>query len=217
MLDNFSATFPKSKSELQQLSFPGEPIAFSAPSWADLYEFCFELATQIRASQQHFDRIITLAKGGWPMTVSLMDLLEIDQVASIGVKFYAGMNQRLAQPVIYQNLPVAVEGETVLLFDDVADSGQSLKFVTDHLLESGAAGVKTATLIYKPHSAIKPDYYAAQTETWIVFPNELAETTKSLGLKWRSAGLTRQEISARLQKFGFKPAWLQSYLDKIFT
>ena len=64
-------------------------------------------------------------------------------------KFYAGIHQRLPEPQIYQDLPIDVAGKHLLLFDDVADSGGSLKFVSDLLAERNAASVTMATLFYK--------------------------------------------------------------------
>jgi hypoxanthine phosphoribosyltransferase len=151
------------------------------------------------------------------MTVSLVDLLNIKSVASIGVKFYTGVNQRLAQPEIYQALPVAVKTENILLFDDVADTGESLKFVTEHLLKIGAATVTTATLLYKPHSKLKPDFYSAETSTWIIFPYDLVESVTNLGMKWQKAGLSVSEIELRLQQFGFKPNWLRPYTQTLIV
>ena len=61
----------------------------------------FDIAKQIRASGKTIDRNITLARGGWPMTRCLIDFLDIQDVASIGVKFYSGINQRFDKPHIY--------------------------------------------------------------------------------------------------------------------
>ncbi len=203
--------------EVKLINFPNEKISFSAPSWVDLYQLTFDLAAKIKASGQNFDRIVTLAKGGWPMTVSLVDLLDLNQVASIGVKFYTGVNERLPQPEVYQALPVEVKGEKVLLFDDVADTGESLKFVTDYLLGAGAASVSTATLLYKPHSKLKPDFFGAQTDTWIIFPYDLVESITNLGVKWQAAGLSVSEIEQRLQEFGFKLSWLKPYTQTLLV
>src|SRR5689334_12124647 len=101
--------------------FPGSSLEYVVPSWNELHELAFDLTQAIKASGKKFDRLITLSKGGWPMSVPLVDFLEIKAVASIGVKFYAGMNKTLDKPAIYQELPNTVKDEHVLLFDDVAD------------------------------------------------------------------------------------------------
>lgn len=179
-------------------------MKFETPSWQRLDELAFKLAQQICSNNCHFDRIVTLAKGGWPMTRSLVDYLEIEHVASIGIKFYAGINQRLKTPIIYQELPVSVKNEHVLLFDDVADTGESLIFAKDHLLTQGVKSVTTATLCYKPHSKITPDYFAATTEDWIIFPYDAVETIKTLSGKWKKESLSQQQITEKLLSLGIR-------------
>lgn len=194
------------------VTFPDENTNFVAPSWQDLQELTFRLAKSILESpvwknseSRPFDRVITLAKGGWPMARSLVDLLAIDQVASIGVKFYDGINSRLPEPEIYQELPISVRGERVILFDDVADSGESLIFVRDHLLSSGVEQVVTATLMYKQKSKIKPDFFGSTTEAWIIFPHEQRESIEILGKKWLKRGMSESEIALRLIRLGCNP------------
>lgn len=203
---------PASQLQLAKINFSNENVNFSAPSWLDLYQLTLDLASQIQIQGEHFDRIVTLAKGGWSMSVPLVDLLDIEQVASIGVRFYTGINTRLSAPQVYQDLPISIVGEKILLFDDVADTGESLKFTLEYLFSHGASSVKTATLLYKPHSSLKPNFYGAQTDSWIIFPYELVESIRNLGIKWFKAGLSVTEISSRLEKFGFKPAWTKPYL-----
>ena len=191
----------------QQLhTFPPDPVSYLVPSWEDLDAICVELAQKITQTGQKFDRIIALAKGGWPFAKSLVDLLDIPEVASIGVRFYSGINQRLAQPEIYQDLPIAVRGEHVLLFDDVADTGESLLFTKEHLLAQGVASVTTATLYYKPQSKIVPDYYGEQTSAWIVYPFDKREGMGLLQAKWADEQLSLDELTARFRTMGFAPS-----------
>ena len=201
----------------QSIQFAEENIKFTNPSWDQMQAIAFKLSKQILAdgygtqSDKKIDRIITLAKGGWPMTRSLVDYLQVQHVASIGVKFYAGINQKLSQPVIYQDLPVSVEGETVLLFDDVADSGESLEFVQSYLMAKNVKKVVTATLFYKPHSKIMPDYFGAKTRDWIIFPYDAVESIKILGDKWVKNGQSRSQIRDRFEKLGFKTEIISYY------
>ncbi len=184
-------------------SFSQDPMQYIAPTWSDLNLLTFEVAQQVLASEWQCDRVVTLAKGGWAMTRSLVDYLGVNDVASMGVKFYSGINQRLEKPEIYQDLPVTIAGEKLLLFDDVADTGHSLVFVRDILLERGAAEVKTATLFYKPHSVLKPEYFAAETSAWIVFQYECIEMARMLAPKWLQSGIPEKEVIDRLKHLGF--------------
>lgn len=200
--------------EFKEIVFPGEETKFIAPTWNDLQELAFIVATEIRKDGKKFDRIVTLAKGGWPMTRSLVDFLEVGQVASIGVKFYQGINRRLNRPEIYQDLPIELKGEKVLLFDDVADTGESLEFTTEYLKgRHGEAEVTTAALFYKPHSLYQPEYYGAKTSAWIIFPYDMVESFHVLGKKWRDKGLSDRECRERFGELGFQ----KRYIDYYFT
>lgn len=189
--------------QFRTVSFPPHAITYIAPSWDKLQQTAFLLSKQLLDQGKEFDRLITLAKGGWPLSRSLVDYLSIPEVASIGVKFYQGINTRYEEPVIYQDLPVAVKGERVLLFDDVADTGESLLFTRRYLQEQGVAHITTATLFYKPRSLYKPDVFGAQTDSWIVFPFETVETIKALGKQWIDAGTEHSVIMERFQQLGF--------------
>lgn len=62
---------------------------------------------------------------------------------------------------------------SILVIDDIADSGKTLDYVMTLLKKNlPTQTIKTATLFYKKRSVIKPDYYAEETEDWIVFPWE---------------------------------------------
>ncbi|MGI5827954.1 MAG: phosphoribosyltransferase [Patescibacteria group bacterium] len=190
----------------------GDSLNFITPTLNDLNELAFTVSQKILEDGRKFDRIVTLAKGGWPFTRSLVDFLGIKEVASMGVKFYGGINKRLEKPEIYQDLPVSVSGERILLFDDVADTGGSLSFAKDYLNSLGIEDIATATLFYKPHSVIKPDYYAEETDAWIIFPYEFRETMIMLGKKWCEAGVSKEECEKRFITLGFKKEWLK-YFD----
>ncbi len=196
------------------IKYKNEEFTYITPSWSDLNQLSFVIAKQIYEQEQKYDRIITLAKGGWPLTRSLVDFLQIDKVASIGVKFYQGINQRLEKPEIYQDIPVSIRGENILLFDDVADTGLSLKFTQDYLLTRGAETVATASLLYKPHSEIKPDFFGAETSAWIIFPYDVVEMINVLGNKWKTKGLDLNEIKKRFKELNFDQNWVDYYLHR---
>ncbi|MCD7937205.1 MAG: hypoxanthine phosphoribosyltransferase [Tannerellaceae bacterium] len=65
--------------------------------------------------------------------------------------------------------PTDVEGRTVILLEDIVDSGFTMSYVMSKLREQGAAEVKLATMLFKPDALkcdLKPDYVG------IEIPNE---------------------------------------------
>lgn len=195
------------------IKFPGEKTTYIAPTWDELNQLAFIISKKIIKDKKQFDRIVTLAKGGWPMTRSMVDFLEVDKVASIGVKFYGrGIYKKLDRPRIYQDLPESIKGERILLFDDVADSGGSLEFVHQYLSGQKPRSITTATLLYKPWSTFLPDYYGAATDAWIHFPYDAVQDgVNLLAKKWQKGGLPQKEIEWRLVKLGIKPDWTKFY------
>jgi hypoxanthine phosphoribosyltransferase len=80
--------------------------------------------------------------------------------------------------------------DELLLVDDVFDSGRSLEAVIAELRRRCRRNlperIRIATVYYKParnRSALVPDYYVRDTDSWLVFPHEIQ-------------GLTREEILA---------------------
>ncbi len=200
---------------LTPLKFDNDPVTYISPSWDEMNHLTFQVSKKLKKESNNFDRIVTLAKGGWPMTRSLIDFSGIPEIASIGIKFYSGVNQRFDKPVIYQDIPVSVENEKILLFDDVADTGESLIFTKKLLEDRGAKEVKTATIFYKPHSQLKPDFFGEETTAWIVFPFEPFEMIELIGGKWLSQDLTITEITQRFRQFNFSDEIISAAVDSL--
>jgi hypothetical protein len=209
---NSTHTLP---STLKIHTFSDDPISFIAPTWDQLHALAFEMACEIRDSHHDFDRVVTLAKGGWPMSRSLADFLEVSEVQSLGLSFYKGVDDRKAKPTVYQDLPISIENEHILLFDDVADTGESLLFAIDHLKQKGAQSITTATVFYKERSRIQPDFFSAQVGEWIVFPYELVETLKDVGTRWLAEGVSPQELAKRFESLHFPPDQVAYFIDSI--
>ena len=74
-------------------------------------------------------------------------------------------------PIVLPPVPNRVDltGAKVLVADDVADTGETLKLVKE-FLEGYVAEVRFAVLYEKPTTVIKPDYVWRHTDKWIEFP-----------------------------------------------
>ncbi|MEM2377619.1 MAG: phosphoribosyltransferase family protein, partial [Candidatus Korarchaeum sp.] len=105
----------------------------------------------------------------------LSDLLSIRDMKIMRVIHYDALESKKIAEIV-EPINCRLDGMKVLLVDDVADTGESLIVARDHILERGAAEVRIATMHYKPWSKIKPDYYSEETEAWVVYFWEYAET-----------------------------------------
>lgn len=153
---------------------------YLAPGWDEIYAMLLDLAIRIKKSGFRADLIVGVSRGGWAPARILSDLLENAHTANIRIEFYTGIGKRASKPIVTQPISDKVSNKNVLVVDDVSDSGESLKVALDHMLEMGAASVRTVTIYFKPHSVFKPDYFYEPTGDWIVFPWERLETTRLL-------------------------------------
>ena len=171
-------------------------------SWDELYWDIFDLGCKIRESYRP-SMIVAVARGGWVVGRIISDLLSVDKVASIGVKFYEEVGKRGRKPEIVQPLSVSVEGEDVLVVDDVADTGETLALVRDSIESMGPSGVRVAVVYKKPWCRVRVDYYVRETNKWVVFPYEQRETIEYLLVKMERKNLERREVVEALAAMGF--------------
>ena len=107
-----------------------------------------------------------------------------------------------------------MKGKRVLIVDDVADSGGSLKLAREHILQQGSADVRTAVLYVKPWSAVKPDCWAKETRLWVVFPWENKETIRKIAEKHAAKTALKRE-AAKLVKAGMPKHLAERFLKEV--
>ena len=190
-------------------------INFEVPTWNQIYGMLLDLADRIRKDGFKPNIIVGVSRGGWPPARVLSDLLDNPNLANVRAEFYLGVAETKGEPALTQPVSVNVKGKRVLVVDEVADTGKSLKLVKKHMLEQGATEVKIATVYYKPWSIIKPDYYSKETSCWIVFPWEIKETLKKLVRKCRENGKPVKEETAKLTGAGISAELLERFLKEI--
>jgi hypoxanthine phosphoribosyltransferase len=117
------------------------------------------------------DMILAIARGGLFVAGSLGYALSVKNLYVMNVEYYTGVDERLDVPVM---LPpylefIDLDDSTVLIADDVADTGHTLAMVREHCL--GRVGeVRSAVLYQKPHSVVDCEYVWKNTSDWINFP-----------------------------------------------
>jgi hypothetical protein len=140
-------------------------------TWAEFGEASRELSRAVVEDGYRPDLILTVARGGLLPAGAMGYALDVKNVVVVNVEFYTGVDERLDVPVMLPPVPDAVDlaGAKVLLVDDVADTGETLRLVRefcgDHVAE-----VRTAVLYEKPRSSVKCEYVWRRTDRWIDFP-----------------------------------------------
>lgn len=140
-------------------------------SWTDVGRMVGALLAQL---PRDFDNILVITRGGMVPACLISERTGVRNILCAAVVFYEGSEQKYTTPMFVQ-FPDdhQVVGRRVLVIDDVWDSGSTIVAVRDRLRAAGAS-VEICVLHWKPtHSRFptdKPDYYAEQTDGWIVYP-----------------------------------------------
>jgi hypothetical protein len=122
-----------------------------------------------------------------------------------------GVAETRAAPVLTQGVSADITEKKVLLVDDLADTGESLRLAKEHLEKQGAVEVLVATVYRKPSSVVTPDFYEKETERWVVFPWDAKETIKEILEK--SRGIVSVD-AAKLVKAGLPKQLVEEVLKE---
>jgi len=190
-------------------------LEFEIPTWEKIYELLLNLASKIRKANFKPDVIVGISRGGWPPARIMSDLLENPELANVKAEFYLGVAKTKSEPVITQPVSVSVHCKKILIVDDVADTGKSLRLVRLHLREQGATVVKIATIYYKPWSVVSPDWYERKTSHWVIFPWERKETVRNVVKRFKSEGKTVEEAKETLIRYGLDRKLVERFLGEI--
>lgn len=140
-------------------------------TWSGFGEASRELAALVAESGYQPGIILGIARGGLIPAATIAYALDVKNVFMMSVEFYAGVDERLDFPVMLPPLLSAVDiaGARVLVVDDVADTGGTLKLVNDFCSEH-VNEVRCAVLYEKPRSVVKCEYVWRRTDRWVTFP-----------------------------------------------
>lgn len=156
----------------------GDPTGGTVPPmdhetlvWDTYGEAVRRLASQIADSGFRPDLILAIARGGLFIAGSLGYALSVKNLYVMNMEFYTGVGTRLDVPIVlppYLDLD-ELEDTTVLVADDVADTGRTLSAVHE-FCQDVVAESRTAVLYEKPTSVVECDYVWRRTDRWIDFP-----------------------------------------------
>lgn len=153
-------------------------MKFEWISWEEAARMCEQLAEMV--SDYKPDLLVGVSRGGLVPVRILADVLGAKHIGIIGIQFYKKIGETKDFPEITHDMPLDVNDKKVLIVDDVADTGKSLIAAREYLLRKGAKEVRIATLHFKPHSILKPDYFVATTTAWLVYPWEVHEVKREI-------------------------------------
>lgn len=119
-----------------------------------------ELAEQISNDYEGQEVLILgVLKGAMVFMSHLLVQLKGDfEINTITVSSYEGA--RSTEVKLTAEPTCALEGRTILLIEDIIDTGKTVTFLKDYLLEKGASSVEVATLVDKETetNVLNPSY-----------------------------------------------------------
>lgn len=154
-----------------ELMMPGN-ITCEVMSWRDFATLARTLAHRIKQSRFRPDMVIAIGKGGNVPARVVCDLLLHDVLTSIRVEHGGSAAQEKPAVTVRYPLAVDIRDKTVLVIDDVTDTGKTLAVAITYLNGCHPKEIRTAVLQYKVSSSFRPDYYAREEQEWrwIVYP-----------------------------------------------
>ncbi len=162
-------------------------------SWDEYHALIEKLALKIYKSGWAFDQILCLARGGTRPGDILSRVFD-KPLAIMSTSSYreeSGTKQGRLDIASYITLPKGELEGRVLLVDDLADSGETLKAVADKLLTSPLkiSEMRSAVIWVKGISTVLPDYYVDMlpSSPWIHQPFEEYDTLRpsKLAERWK--------------------------------
>jgi uncharacterized protein len=156
-------------------------------SWDEYHMLTERLALKVHASGWQFDQILCLARGGMRPGDVLSRVFD-KPLAIMSTSSYrddSGTIQGRLDMAKYITLPKGELAGRVLLVDDLADSGVTLRAVVDRLRSQPAiAELRTAVIWVKGASSYTPEYFVEKlpTSPWIHQPFEEYDNLRPEGV-----------------------------------
>ncbi|WP_066411452.1 phosphoribosyltransferase [Halorubrum aethiopicum] len=142
-------------------------------NWEYIYGLCRNVSNAVKRADFEPDVVVALARGGWFAGRCTCDFLGLDDLTSLKMEHYVGAADKSDEPQIRYPMPEgSVEDKDVLIIDDIADTGGSIRRAEEYVEERDAATVRTATLQLLSTSEFEPDFVGERLETWtwVVYP-----------------------------------------------
>ena len=167
-----------------------------------LLEDSWHLGAMVLASGFKPDFIVAIWRGGVPIGIGLQEFLKTFGVTSdhiaIRTSSYEGIDQQSAVRVYGLSYLVSrvTDGASLLIVDDVFDTGRSVAAVIEELRrrarKNTPTDIRIAVPYHKPErneTDRQPDYVLYETSEWLKYPHSLE-------------GLSRDEINQHRPNLG---------------
>ncbi len=160
-------------------------------SWADVDGWAGRIAEEVDRAGAVPQTLVALTRGGWVPARLLADRLGLRRLVSLRAQHWGVTARPSGAAELTEGLSGPVRGESVLVIDDITDTGESLELATRHVRAEGARRVESAAFLHIGHSKFRPTYVAEEIArdawVWVVFPWNYWEDLAALGARARAA------------------------------
>ncbi len=140
-------------------------------SWDEIVDWTRGLAGEIRGSAWKPQVIVAVARGGYVPARLLADFLDVTNMLSVQSQHWTEAAKAEEKAILKYPYKVDLQGEDVLVVDDIVDTGETLRLARDYVRDNWNPGtVRTAALQWISSVAkFKPDYYLIEVKDWTWF------------------------------------------------
>ncbi|HEV2165368.1 MAG TPA: phosphoribosyltransferase [Thermoplasmata archaeon] len=155
--------------------------------WSEIDRWAGSVADQVRTAGRVPGTLVALTRGGWVPARLVADHLGLHRLVSLRAQHWGVTARPSGKAELTEGLSGPVDGQDVLVLDDITDTGESLELATRHVRESGARSLESAALLHIAHSKFRPTYFAEEIDrdhwVWVVFPWNYWEDLGHLGAR----------------------------------
>jgi hypoxanthine phosphoribosyltransferase len=147
-------------------------------SWEEVEKLIDHLIPQF---ETEFEVMVIVTRGGLVPGGMLAELLNISSVVTASVDFPFEAERQAAKLLAWPRFiqfpdDSQLNGRNILVVDDVWGSGRTITAVKNRVAAAGGFPF-TCVLHYNPYRSLfapaEPDYYAASTDAYIIYPWEV--------------------------------------------
>lgn len=130
--------------------------------------------------------VISVLKGAFVFTADLIRSIDLPcQIEFVSVSSYGSGTESAGKITVRQDLSIPIKGRHVLVVEDIVDTGTTLAFLRERLLDQSPASLRIATLLDKPSrrkTDVPVDYvgFAIPDEFVVGYGIDWAERFRSL-------------------------------------
>lgn len=160
-------------------------------TWTEIDRWVSTLADKIAKADRVPETIVALTRGGWVPARLIADRLGVKHMVAVRAQHWGVTATPDGQAEITEGLGQPLTGRTVLVVDDITDTGQSMELAARHVGESHPRRLESAALLHLTRSTYVPTYYAEEIPegawAWFIFPWNYWEDIGNLANRAASA------------------------------